>query len=560
MSREPRELPAGLAYFLLAAAMATQLYWTWPDLEGPAEDFDAVHFYLPVARELLAQGLAFFAQERSIHAPPLSYLYPALMGPTLENLKAANLVLSLATLVMVFRTGWLMHSRTAGAAAALLFAFDPLLRPYLAAPLTEAPFLFGCAAWLWGLAEWLRHRARWGLVASATGLVVAALTRAPIFYWLLLITLVVGALAWRRRELRALLLAYALALAVPAALIAKNAVLFDFPFYTTGGANALYLGNNPLTGGYDPTYVGLLYDVGAIARDQSHLTLEADRLLGGVTRLIFAEKDAAFFASMYARKALAFVFVTNAEDHMPLLRSWRILLVALAAAGLFAIRLPALRWAVGGMLAFQLAIHLPVLYTHRYSVGALDLWLVLAAGVGAAALMLASFRRIVTVLVLTNVALTLGTLAYVAGGRPMPDVFAAGRLLVWQSGPVRVSGEMELAVDATQWFRAWNNHVVVVELADPAGCGSLALAYRAQGEAVGRGAPPARRLAHDAVVRRYQWGAVPLGLTAQGTLRLAAYCADHAVEVKRVAIYAALGAIDYRERLLGEKPLLPVER
>ena len=560
MSATARELSPRLAYAALAMAAALQLYFTWPYVTGKAEDFDAVHFYLPAARDLLAQGWGFFAQERSIHAPPLSYVYPALIGPTLERLKTANAILSLLTLVMVFRTAGLMHSRLAGGFAAFAFAWTPLLRPYLAAPLTEAPFLFGCAAWIWGLAEWLQHRARWALATTVLGLLAAALLRAPIFYGIVVLVVVTGWLAWRRRELRVLAAAYLVALAVPAALVVKNLVLFDFPFYTTGGGNALYLGNNPLTGGYDPNYLDLQYDVGAIARDQSHLTLEAERLTRGVTRMIFAEKDAAFFVSMYARKALAFVLVTNAEKDADHLRSWRILLLAMAAAGIVAIRSPALRWAVGGMLIFQLAIHVPVLYTHRYSVGALDLWLVLAAGVGAAALVSASFRRIASVLGLTLAALVLGQLAYFFGGRPMPDAFAVGRLLVWQSEPVRVSRLVEIPVNAGPWFRDWNNHVVVVELANAAGCGWLTLGYRIADEGPFRGAPPARRLAHDAGLRRYQWGAAPLLLAPEGRLQLSAYCGGEVVEVKRVAIYAALGAIDYRERLLGEKPILPVER
>jgi hypothetical protein len=41
-----------------------------------------------------------------------------------------------------------------------------------------------------------------------------------------------------------------------------------------------------------------------------------------------------------------------------------------------------LRWVLATTIAYLVAVHIPVLYEHRYSVGALDLWLALLAGVG----------------------------------------------------------------------------------------------------------------------------------------------------------------------------------
>jgi hypothetical protein len=71
----------------------------------------------------------------------------------------------------------------------------------------------------------------------------------------------------------------------------------------------------------------------------------------------------------------------------------------------------------------------------------------------------------------------------------------------------------------------------------------------------------APRVPAGARMRRVQVGGAPLHLNREGTLRLAARGCDGAtLAVKRAAVYAALGAIDYRERLLGERPLLPVER
>jgi hypothetical protein len=65
------------------------------------------------------------------------------------------------------------------------------------------------------------------------------------------------------------------------------------------------------------------------------------------------------------------------------LRSWRVVLFGAALLSvLFVWRRPllALLWAFA---VFQMAIHLPVLYLHRYSVPALDVPLALLAGIGA---------------------------------------------------------------------------------------------------------------------------------------------------------------------------------
>ena len=572
MTRWPRDLPAAAAYLLLAAAAAVHSYGLAPYLRASLHEFDAVHMYLPGARELLAQGLAFFLQERSLYAPPLAFVYPALLGATLAQVKLANALLSGVTLLLAFRCGALLHSRSAGVAAAWLFAANPLMRPYLAAPITEGPFLFWCAVWLWGLGEWVARGRRWGLAASAIGVCCAALTRAPLFYWIVVLVVATAWAAWRLRpELRRvalpLLVAYAAALAPPAAVSVKNYLVFGFPFFATGGGNALYLGHNPLTRGYDPNYLGLIYDVGAIARDQPHLTLEAERLLRGAARLAIAESSAGELLGLHARKAAAFVFVTNAEDDVVVQRAWRIALLLLAAAGLAAARSRPLRWALGGMLAFQLAIHVPVLYTHRYSVGALDLWLVIAAGAGAAALLAASWKRIAAAALAITAAAGIGALAYERGGRPMPDVFGVARLLVWHAatpGAAAPHRGLEVPVRDAPWFRDFNNHVLVLEVANARAsgrpCERVTVAFRPHGDPDWHAAPPLRVPA-DGRVRRYQLGGVPLQLHAEGTLRVAPACEwGGVISVQRMAVYAALGAIDYHERLLGKPPMFPLER
>ena len=567
-----REAPAWVTAALLCLILAGHYWVVMPYVRLPSDDFDAIHLYLPLTRELAAQGWAFFADERSLQAPPLSWIYPALYGGSIERIKLGNALLSGVTLLLVFRTATLMHSRAAGLVAALLFVVCPLMRTHLVAPETEAPYLLFTAMWLWGLAEWLIHRRPLALVLGAMGLGAAELTRAPIFYWHVALVVVLGWLSLRSRSAplaRPLLTAHCAALILPAALTVKNILLFDFPFYVTGGGNALYLGNNPLTGGYDPNYLGLGYDVGAIVGGgaQGHLTLQGERLLGGVAKMILAEKSPLFLVEMHLRKLAAFVFVTSANPDAWLLRAWRIALIAFAVPGIFAIRHNALRWALSGVFVAMLALHVPVLYTHRYSVGALDLWLVIAAGIGLAYAARGPVAALATAAV-AGIGIAVGAWSYDHLGRPMPDVFAVGRLTVWRAAEnVRLSNgaQVELPVRDAPWFRWWNNHVLVLDVetqpdAQGRDCRVLLVSYAPEGGS-GFSDPVTVQLVESRAAKRYQVGGAPLKLSTEGTLKLTSSCPGGAsVALTRLAVYASLGPIDYRQRLLSQPPILPVER
>jgi hypothetical protein len=93
-----------------------------------------------------------------------------------------------------------------------------------------------------------------------------------------------------------------------------------------------------------------------------------------------------FLAEMYAHKLFAFLFVANREWVEPAvyLRTYRILLLVFAlATSRWAIKQPVLL-CVWASLIFQTALHLPALFSYRYSVLALDVGLCLLAGLGLA--------------------------------------------------------------------------------------------------------------------------------------------------------------------------------
>lgn len=569
-----RESPVATA-LLLALALGIHYYGIVPYMGNVESDFDALHLYFPLARELLSGGIAFFATERSVQAPPVSIIYPALLGVSLTALKAANIALSGVTLLAVFRSAWLMHSRTAGLIAAFLFATSPLLRPHLSSAITEPPYILLGSVWFWGMAEWIAHRRRFALVVSAVALCLAALTRATMFYWIVALVAGCAVAAWRARgeqrfAARGALIAYAACLAPMVLLTAKNWALFGFPFYVTGSGNALYLGNNPLTGGYDPNYLGLAFDVGAIARNQTFLTLEAERLLGGVARMILAEKSLPFLAELHAQKLAAFVFVTGAEPGALLLRSWRIVLLAAAAFALPSRASGVARWLLFAMLGYQVAIHIPVVYTHRYSVGGMDIWLVMAAAVGIAELARKARPRLIALAVVAAAAgVAAGALAFHLAQPPMPDVFAAARTRAWE-GPAlehRFGGghaPLDIPIENASTIHWWINYVLVVDANRVPGgaraCETLHVSFRPAGKDQ-FGPAAVAMLRGGGNLRRYQIGLARVQPGSPGVLRLAMPCPDETtLRIERLALYGAMGAIDYRARLLGEPPSMAVER
>ena len=167
--------------------------------------------------------------------------------------RTVDVLLSGVTLLLLYGAAASAHSRLAGLAAAAAFALCPLLKPYLAAPITEPPFLLLHAAWIWSLARWAGGGAAWLAILAGVAAGLSVLTRATSFYWLVALAgvfliLWMRAPAPERTRMAAPLVGHAVCLTLPLAFIARNWLLFAFPFFATGAGNALYLGNNPATG------------------------------------------------------------------------------------------------------------------------------------------------------------------------------------------------------------------------------------------------------------------------------------------------------------------------
>jgi hypothetical protein len=530
----------------LPLAILLALNWAllYPHLASPDQDWDATHVYLPMAARLLAEGPGYFGQAASIEMPPFAYIWPALLGAKLGTVKMANFLLSGVTLVLIWRAGWLLHSELAGLAAAALFALCPTTKPFLASALSEPPYFFLVALWLWSLIEFFSNGRRPFLVIAAVAIGLATITRGSLFY-LLPILLIFFAV---RRE-RDVAIAHAAALVVPVAFILKNLTLFGFAFFATGSGNALYLGHHPVTGGYDPYYLGIIFDTGSITQGPSPLTLQSERLMAGIARMMVFQADPAWLASLYAHKLAAFVFVSNLaiDGDVVLLRSWRILTLVLAMAGFRAIASPALRWVIALALAYLVIVHIPVLYTHRYSVGALDLWLALLAGIGLAALIERRSAGEIAQFALAGVlGVGAGWWMYRYGPEPQLDVLHSRHALVWEVRGVRGIGRIEMTIPPSPLLDPVSNYAIVIDAAS--GCANVAFSFRREGASeFGRGV--SHRFDTDGKVHRYQFGVVhPMQLQSPGRLRIETPCI---LEIQRIALYKIDAGSELRERYLG---------
>jgi hypothetical protein len=565
--------------FAVLVAMALAAALLYPRTQLPLS-FDAVHTYLPMARRMLAEGWAFAQSPESLVTGPVSFLYPALFGADGTIVRWANVALYCATIALGFHALRLSHSPRAGVCAALLLAVSPTLRPFIADVLTEPPFIFLIAVWIAAVASTAprstlsptlsqgRGRKSAWIIIGGIAFALAALTRPAAMYFAPLAALV---FAWRafhhrREEDKQLAILHAIAAAGIALWVARNAITFGFPGIATGAGVALFFGANPLVDGFDPGYFGMDYDSGSVHPGESHLAIASDRILRAVALEEFRDTPLAVVAEMFARKAVAFLFVTSAEtarEPLALLRSWRIALVALAVAGLIRNRKSVVPLVLGAFAAYMVAVHLPVVYHHRYSVGALDLPLTLLAAIGLIELVRdVRWAAFVFAAVVITGAFGLLDLARAAPLSPRPDRVPVE--VVW----LRNIGEryelvpggagLEIPVAKVSAMPVWDLVLVAIDLAivpkgHGPGCTMMRLRYRA---ATDETFDPDRvvrvPIDPDGKMHTVNIGAtVPLKLDRSGVARLEFDCASPAtLEVGTMAVIMPRRAPYFRDRYL----------
>ena len=544
-----------------------------------AVGFDGLHVYLPMARSLLAEGWGFLQKPESLVTAPLAFLYPALLGASEGVVRYANIALFATAIVLAYCALRTAHSRAAGIAAAFLIAVSPTLRPFIADVLTEPPYFVLIAAWIACVALVASGRAMGWAIAGGVALGLATLTRPAVMYFA---PLMVAVFAFtklalpdeksRGQAIRGRLVAmHAIALGITVLWIVRNAIAFGFPAIATGAGAALYFGVNPLVDGFEPAYFGMNYDSGLAQDSASHLSIHADRRLRAIALTQLADTPPAVVAEMFARKAFAFLFVSSAEssgEPLVWMRAWRVALAVLAIVAVATRRKSVGVATLAILVAYMLAVHMPVFYNHRYSVGAIDIPLTLLAAIGA----VEAARNARTA------AVALAALAF-ALGLALLDVARAGPLspkperipheVMWLAdvgrsfpvGPGRAPVDIAIAKDPST--PPWDLSMLQLDLAitdvdKGGGCEAMTVRFRTADQrdfAPGRSVRivlPAEIGSRRASGKRLTIGStIPLVIDREGTVRLELECASPATaEIGTMAIIAPRREIFYRDRFL----------
>jgi len=539
--------------FLVMGAMALSALILAPRLNAPVA-FDGKAAYLPMAREVLEHGWAYLSNPDSVHYAPLSFLWPALLGAREMLVREANIALYCVAIAFACVALRKAHSERAGVIAAVLLAICPTVRPYIADVLTESPFIFLTAAWALCVAQVEAGGKRGWIVAGGVALAAAALLRPAVMYFA---PLALAYFAWKRR--RPLAVLHAIATLGIALWVIRNAVVFGFPAISAGAGGALYFGVNPLVDGFDPPYYGMGFDSGLAQDSPSHLSIHSDRVLRGIATLELLDTPLSYLLPMFIHKALAFIFVTAMEpsgEPLAWMRAWRVAAVVLAAIGVATNRRSAFVAALAGFAVYMVAVHVPLLYTHRYSVGALDFPLAVLAGIGIAESMRGASRAAIA-LVGTGLALGVGLANATPGpGSPMPDripneVVWLGRedgtRVVTRGTPIDV--EVRRTGGTPEWDLSMLQFDLAVKPTRPGACSAVVLRFKPIRDAAfepGRAVRVPLDLSPG--THRYTVGStVPLAIDS-GTVRFEFDCRDAAyVSLGTVAVIKPKRELYYRD-------------
>lgn len=542
----------------VGAAMALAALLLVPRLHAPVS-FDGKYAYLPMARAVIDQGWAYMARPESVAYAPLSFLYPALLGANESLVREANIALYCAAIAFAFLALKAASGARAGAIGALLVAVSPTLRPYIADVLTEPPFIFLIAAWALCVARLAAGGHKGWAIAGGVALALATLVRPATTYFA---PLAMVFFAWRRRWPLASL--HAIASVGVGLWVLRNSLVFGFPTVAAGAGGALYFGVNPLVDGFDPPYYGMGFDSGLAQDSDSHLSIHADRRLGAIAMTELRDTPLAVIARMFAHKVFAFLFVTSAEtsgEPLAWLRAWRIALVVLAAAGVLSHRRSVFAMTMAAFVAYMVAVHVPLLYTHRYSVGALDFPLALLAALGAVELA-RNATHAATALVVVSVSLGIGLVQLSAAAPLSPHPERIPHEVVWladigREADIAPRTAIDIAITKDARSPPWDLSMLQLDLAvsamKPGACSAMLVRFRKAAEGRFADERVVRvRLAPDGAMHRYTVGStVPLALDGAGTLRIEPECNSAAtVRVATVAVIAPRREVYYRDRYL----------
>lgn len=533
--------------------------------------FDTQITYIPLAQQLIEQGLAVFENPESVHVGPGSFVYMALAGADAQMVRLLNLVLALLGVVLVYSILLNLSGPVAASLGALAYASNPILQTILIEPLSEPPFLFFTLLWLWGLLKacYSQRPLVWVLVA-AIGLSCSVLTRGVLFYWIYLAIVAAGlALIFSqnkttKKHAKRILLVHLLSLVPIGLYIGHNVSQHDVPMIATGSGAALYFGNNPATAGYEPPYFGLYHDEWLVIAPGSHLTPENDKRLKFAALELIKELGVTTFVKQTVNKLAANVFFsrTGLYDSVYLYRAVRLFLVFWALYAFVFLPKTLLNLMLFSLLAYSITILAPVMYNFRYSIGVIELPLLIVAAMAVKTLVKKPLSHLFGACLALTVFMLAGLWHAQQSRQLMLDITHPVLRLneLAQATPDQVTAEavgflpapeLESSGSATRWL-SWSipsfngqgaSAILIADFARlDTSCTNMIVKF------------------NDSIVRRYsypvgdasQWvvGLTTLGLATEGgTLTLGFKCdAQAEVTVRNLTISAIQYGLTYRQR------------
>ena len=368
-------------YFWLLLIILAYLYKAFRSIDVPIAP-DAAMVYLPFAKMLREQGFLFLMHPKSIIVPPISYLWPALLGGNVTVIQYANIIAGIFMVLLTYDIGRQLHTRLAGLIAAFLFATSPFLISWIPTALSEPPFFLFTFIWLWGIGGIIKGKT-WAIPVSGIALSLSILTRSIWFYpsilFLAFALYFVFFTLTSRKTISDLALALALGLILPVIIIIKNIVFFGLPAIDSGSGGALFYGANLMTNGFEPPLLGLAYESGF---NDFH-SIIGNREHASVALQFLKERSLLELGNWYLTKVSWVTLFTTLEAPTKL-SLFRVFELAMAGSSIwYGIKQKKIFiLLIGFGLALQILQTAFVLYNIRYSTDNLELLLIPLAAVG----------------------------------------------------------------------------------------------------------------------------------------------------------------------------------
>lgn len=419
-------------HFLLLTACCLYIIYsmTGSVLYGFAQ-FDTLNTYLPLAEAFKADPLATLASEKAITVAPGSYIYMSLLGADIDSVSRFNIALACVSVIIIFDLVRRISNVQSGICAAALYALSPLMNEVRVPVLSEPPYLFFMLAWLWGMVMIYQYPYKKILpVLTGLALLISILTRPLFFYWIPAVIVLCTGLYYILRDrnlqqfIKMILIAHLIAAVGAAIFILQNHRQHGVAMISTGSATALYFGTNPVTHGYEPPYVGLIHDEWMVTdRVHSHLTPHNEARIKFAALEAISDSGLGKLAQLSVKKLGANLFFSKAhlENNVLNERALRIVLITLALVGTFIYRRNPAVILLFLVTSYSVAILIPAMYNQRYSIGSMELPLIILAGIGLGGLINSHIRYSVVAVVLMLTGITIGSLHQRYSYPLMPD-------------------------------------------------------------------------------------------------------------------------------------------